>query len=105
MPTYQYVCQHCGHEFEAFQRMTEEPLKKCPSCKKLKLTRIISGGAGIIFKGSGFYETDYKASKKEGGESSSGDSSADSATSDKKETKPAEKPAAPKAAAKSGSDG
>jgi putative FmdB family regulatory protein len=71
MPTYEYVCQKCGHEFEQFQSMRDEPLKKCPKCKKSALKRLVGGGAGLIFKGSGFYITDYKkagsdAGKKEG---------------------------------------
>jgi putative FmdB family regulatory protein len=60
MPTYQYECEACGHEFEALQSMTEEKLKKCPKCAKSKLVRVIGSGAGMIFKGSGFYATDYK---------------------------------------------
>ena len=60
MPTYQYECSGCGHEFEELQSMTEERLKKCPKCGKNKLHRLIGTGSGIIFKGSGFYETDYK---------------------------------------------
>ena len=60
MPTYQYECSACGHEFEIIQSMTEKRLSKCPKCKKNKLERLIGAGAGIIFKGSGFYETDYK---------------------------------------------
>ncbi len=60
MPTYDYECRECGHEFEEFQSMTAGALRKCPSCGKLKLRRLIGAGAGIIFKGSGFYETDYK---------------------------------------------
>lgn len=60
MPTYDYECSACGHSFEAFQSMTEKKLKKCPKCKKLSLARLIGGGAGVIFKGSGFYQTDYK---------------------------------------------
>ncbi len=59
MPTYEYRCNECGHEFEAFQRMTDEPLSKCPECEGA-VKRLIGTGAGIIFKGSGFYETDYK---------------------------------------------
>lgn len=59
MPTYEYRCKKCGHEFEQFQSMTDEPLKKCSKCKGA-VKRLISTGAGIIFKGSGFYETDYK---------------------------------------------
>ena len=60
MPTYDYVCQKCGHEFEVFQSMNDPRLKKCPKCKKLGLNRLMGGGAGLIFKGSGFYITDYK---------------------------------------------
>ncbi len=58
MPTYEYYCAKCEKVFEAFQSMSEEPLKKCPECKG-KVERLISGGAGLIFKGSGFYINDY----------------------------------------------
>ena len=61
MPTYDYVCDACKHEFEEFQMMSAKPLKKCPECGKNKLRRLIGTGAGIIFKGSGFYETDYRS--------------------------------------------
>ena len=75
MPTYEYECQKCGHQFEQFQSMRDEPLKKCPACKKAGLKRLVGGGAGLIFKGSGFYITDYKKKsgepKKEGGGESS----------------------------------
>ena len=60
MPTYQYECDACHHSFETLQSMTEKKLQKCPQCGKLKLQRLIGTGSGIIFKGSGFYETDYK---------------------------------------------
>jgi len=60
IPTYQYQCSDCGHEFEKLQSMSAGTLRKCPECKKLKLKRLIGSGSGIIFKGSGFYETDYK---------------------------------------------
>jgi len=60
MPTYEYLCKKCGHPFEQFQRITAEPLKKCPKCKG-PVKRLISGGGGIIFKGSGFYATDYRS--------------------------------------------
>jgi putative FmdB family regulatory protein len=60
MPTYEYECQACGHAFEVLQTMTEAKLSKCPKCKKNKLARLIGSGSGVIFKGSGFYETDYK---------------------------------------------
>lgn len=61
MPTYEYVCDACEHEFEEFQSMSAKHLKKCPQCGKNKLRRLIGTGAGIIFKGSGFYETDYRS--------------------------------------------
>jgi putative FmdB family regulatory protein len=60
MPTYEYVCAKCGHEMEAFQPMKAAPLKLCPACKRRTLKRMVGGGAGLIFKGSGFYITDYK---------------------------------------------
>ena len=64
MPTYDYHCSTCNKDFEHFQSITAEPLTECPLChKKGKVQRLISGGAGIIFKGSGFYETDYKSKK------------------------------------------
>jgi putative FmdB family regulatory protein len=87
MPTYEYACQKCGYEFEQFQSMRDEPLKKCPKCKKAGLKRLVGGGAGLIFKGTGFYITDYK--NKSGGKKDSGG-----------ESKPAEsKPAEAKTAA------
>lgn len=61
MPTYAYECQACGHTFDAFQPITAQPLQKCPQCAKLKLRRLIGSGSGIIFKGSGFYQTDYRS--------------------------------------------
>src|SRR5687767_9962011 len=60
MPTYDYKCNACGHAFEQFQSMSADPIRKCPACKKLKLKRLIGTGAGLIFKGSGFYITDYR---------------------------------------------
>jgi putative FmdB family regulatory protein len=61
MPTYEYECTKCGHTFEAFQSMKDEPLSSCPKCRG-RVRRLIQGGIGIIFKGSGFYTTDYKKS-------------------------------------------
>jgi putative FmdB family regulatory protein len=61
MPTYEYECTKCDHRFERFQGMTEEPLKRCPKCR-CKVRRLIGTGGGIIFKGSGFYQTDYRSS-------------------------------------------
>ena len=71
MPTYEYKCTACGHTFEAFQSITEEPVRICPACGKPDVQRLISAGAGLLFKGSGFYITDHrsesykKAAKKE----------------------------------------
>ena len=70
MPTYEYSCPKCGHHFEVFQSMRDAPLTKCPKCKKTGVKRLIGGGAGLIFKGSGFYITDYK--NKASGKSESG---------------------------------
>jgi len=61
VPTYAYECEACGHHFEKFQSMTANSLRTCPECKARKLQRLIGPGAGIIFKGSGFYETDYRS--------------------------------------------
>ena len=60
MPTYDYECTACGHTFEKFQSMTAEPIHTCPVCGKDKVRRLIGAGAGFLFKGSGFYQTDYK---------------------------------------------
>ena len=62
MPTYEYQCKKCGHRFEKFQQITEAPLKSCPNCHG-SLKRLIGAGGGIIFKGSGFYTTDYRNKK------------------------------------------
>ena len=59
MPTYEYACSKCGHQFEKFQSMRDGPLRKCPKCSRLGLKRLVGGGAGVIFKGSGFYVNDY----------------------------------------------
>lgn len=64
MPTYDYRCEACGHAFEHFQSMTSERLRDCPACKRRTLVRLVGAGAGVIFKGSGFYETDYKRAGK-----------------------------------------
>jgi putative FmdB family regulatory protein len=59
MPTYEYECKKCGHRFEEFQNITDPPLRRCPRCKG-RVRRLIGTGAGIIFKGEGFYATDYR---------------------------------------------
>jgi putative FmdB family regulatory protein len=61
MPTYEYECAACGHEFELFQQMSEAVKRKCPKCHKRSLQRRVGIGAGVLFKGSGFYETDYRS--------------------------------------------
>ncbi len=93
MPTYDYECQKCGNTFEVFQSMNDRKLSKCPDpeCKG-KVTRLLGTGAGIIFKGSGFYETDYRSESYKAGAkadkpekaSGSGDKKSDSSTKPKK---------------------
>ena len=61
MPTYEYECDACGHNFDEFQYFSEDLLTKCPACKKKKLRRLFGTGAAVLFKGSGFYETDYRS--------------------------------------------
>lgn len=100
MPTYEYRCNACDNKWEEFQSIKAEPTKKCPKCKKAKAERIISAGGGIIFKGSGFYQTDYRSeSYKKGAEaakkasdSSSASTSESKSDTTKSESKPAAKP-------------
>ena len=61
MPTYDYVCEECDHEFELFQTITDSPKRKCPECGRMRLRRLFGTGAAIVFKGSGFYQTDYRS--------------------------------------------
>ena len=101
MPTYDYECSACGHEFELFQSITAKPQKKCPACGRSTAKRLIGTGAGLIFKGSGFYITDYrsdsyKQAAKKDTASAPSTSSSDSKPAAKTETKPA-KPAPSKA--------
>lgn len=95
MPTYDYECDACGHTFEVFQTISAALKRKCPECGKLKLRRLFGTGAAVVFKGSGFYQTDYRsdsykkaaeADKKatEGGEKAKGKSSDKKKGSDKK---------------------
>jgi putative FmdB family regulatory protein len=105
MPTYDYQCSACRHEWEMFQSMNDAPVKSCPKCKKRKAKRLLGLGAGLIFKGTGFYETDYKKKtggekKESSGESKSSDSSgSDNGSSTTKETKKESKPKKEKAKA------
>lgn len=106
MPTYDFECPDCGNRFEQMQSITAKPLKKCPRCGKRRVRRLIGTGAGLIFKGSGFYLTDY--ARKGGGEkgegkTESGETKTESKPAETKptESKPAEtKPAESKKAAK-----
>ena len=81
MPTYEYACKKCHHHFDAFQSIASKPLTVCPMCKG-ELERVISGGVGLIFKGSGFYITDYK--KGNGGNPSTKTTSTSAATTETK---------------------
>ncbi len=89
MPTYDYKCEKCGHRFEAFQRMTDEPLKECPKCKG-EVQRLITGGTGLIFKGSGFYITDYKNKETGNGKPTATKTESNKDSSAKAKDKPAE---------------
>ena len=107
MPTYEYACESCGHQFEAFQPITARPLKKCPQCAKMRLHRLIGAGGGVIFKGSGFYQTDYRSesykkaaeadkppqssSTSSDGDSAKADGKKDPAVKDTSKTKPTSK--------------
>ena len=89
MPTYEYECRKCGHRFEKFQSITAEPVKTCPQCRG-KVARLLSGGAGIIFKGSGFYQTDYKkTSHASHAADKGGEKKTESTKADSKPVKPA----------------
>ena len=99
MPTYDYKCAKCNHTWELFQSITAKPIKKCPACGANKAQRLIGTGAGIIFKGSGFYQTDYrsdsyknaaKADQKTESSASSDTSKSSSGESSTSSAKPAE---------------
>lgn len=95
MPTYDYLCKSCGHEFEAFQSMTAKKLRDCPECDEPALERLIGAGAGVLFKGGGFYETDYRSDsyrKAADADKKAAEGKSDSGKSDGKSDKPADKP-------------
>lgn len=98
MPTYEYECPKCGNAFELVQSMRDEPLKKCPKCKKAGVKRLVGGGAGLIFKGSGFYITDYKNKDSAAKEKRKADGAAKPAESKPAATPTPAKPAATTAA-------
>ena len=86
MPTYDYECDACGHEMELFQSITEDPVKKCPECNKKKLRRLFGTGAAIVFKGSGFYQTDYRSESYKKGEKAAKDAKSDAKSDSKKDS-------------------
>jgi putative FmdB family regulatory protein len=98
MPTYDYQCEACDHAWEEFQSITSKPTKKCPECGKSKAKRKIGPGAGIIFKGSGFYQTDYRSdsykkaadadSKSQKGPDSKSETKSESKSESKSDSKP-----------------
>jgi len=106
MPTYDYKCNACGHRFELHQSMKDSPKRKCPRCGKNSLERLIGTGAAVLFKGSGFYQTDYRsdsykkaaeADSKPAAKTESSGGASQPATDGAKPAAPAEKPASPKA--------
>ena len=84
MPTYDYECSACEHRFEHFQKITDDPLVVCPKCKRKKLIRLFGTGAAVVFKGSGFYQTDYRSESYRKGASSDKASSESSGSGDSK---------------------
>ena len=92
MPTYDYICENCGYEFEQFQVITAKPIRKCPRCSNISLKRLIGSGSGVIFKGEGFYETDYRSeSYKKAEKSEKGAGDTDTAKKETKEVKSTDK--------------
>jgi putative FmdB family regulatory protein len=92
MPTYEYLCKSCGHEFEEFQSMSSDQLIMCPKCAKPSLKRLMSSGIGLIFKGSGFYLTDYKKSNTSLRSNSKTEAKPDSKSESKPDSKQESKP-------------
>ena len=106
MPTYDYECDACGNAWELFQQMSADPVRECPKCGKKKARRLIGAGAGIVFKGSGFYETDYRSSSYKKGEESAktgSESKSGEKTDTKSEPKSGDAKSEAKPAAKSDS--
>ena len=84
MPTYDYECEACGHEMEVFQGINDKVLRKCPECGKKKLRRLFGTGAAIVFKGSGFYQTDYRSESYKAGEKAAKEAKSESKSDSKK---------------------
>jgi putative FmdB family regulatory protein len=93
MPTYDYICKSCGHEFEAFQSMKDSPKRKCPKCGKNTLERKIGLGAAVLFKGSGFYQTDYRTESYKKAADAEKPAAKDGRSESKGDAKPDSKPA------------
>ncbi|HIG86722.1 MAG TPA: zinc ribbon domain-containing protein [Planctomycetes bacterium] len=94
MPTYDYRCKACAHELELFQSMSDRPKRKCPACGKNQLERLIGGGGGLLFKGSGYYQTDYRSASYTEGAKADADAQkkSDEATKPPKESSKTDKP-------------
>ena len=101
MPTYDYRCDACEHQWELFQSIKAEPEKKCPACKKKKARRLIGAGAGLIFKGTGFYLTDYRSKSYK--DAAKADKSAGEAASSKSDSGAKSETSAPKPSSSEGS--
>jgi len=86
MPTYEYQCDGCQHNFDDFQGINDKPLRKCPKCGKSKLRRVFGTGAAILFKGSGFYQTDYRSESYKAGAKAESDNNKPSADAGKTST-------------------
>lgn len=103
MPTYDYECSACGHTFDELQSFSEPALTKCPKCKKNKLVRLFGGGGAVIFKGSGFYETDYRRAGEKNGDGKAEGTEAAKPATETKETKTEAKAEAPATPSTNGS--
>jgi putative FmdB family regulatory protein len=97
MPTYDYECDACGHTFDVFQSISEPKKRKCPECKKPKLRRLFGAGAAVVFKGSGFYQTDYRSESYKQKAAAEKQASEGSSSSEKSSTASSEKSSGPKA--------
>jgi putative FmdB family regulatory protein len=105
MPTYDYECTACGHRFDELQSFAEPALTKCPKCKKNKLQRLFGGGGAIIFKGGGFYETDYRRAGEKNGKAEPAAAAETTASETKTEAKADATPAPATESKSGGKDG